>query len=276
MSVNPASTAKAAPISAQSGGTPFRLKPIAVQRLAAVVFVAFILAAWQIASGMLPAVLMPSPLRVWGRFQSIWTDPVFLGFALTTLWHVVVCVSLAFLLGVGLAVLTYFVPALHRALYGRLTPFLNSFSGLGWAFLAVVWFGVTHGSVLFAATVALLPFAVINAGAGLRELNQETVEMSVSFSRSRMRRTLLVILPMLVPYLFATLRLCSAIGWHIVPTAELLTGAGGIGTLISIARQRFWTDMIFAIALLDVIMVLVTDRLLFARLQKKMKNYYVA
>jgi ABC-type nitrate/sulfonate/bicarbonate transport system permease component len=130
--------------------------------------------------------------------------------------------------------------------------------------------------VLFAATVALLPFAVINAGAGLRELNQETVEMSVSFSRSRMRRTLLVILPMLVPYLFATLRLCSAIGWHIVPTAELLTGAGGIGTLISIARQRFWTDMIFAIALLDVIMVLVTDRLLFARLQKKMKNYYVA
>ncbi len=183
-------------------------------------------------------------------------------------------VSISFALGVSLAVLAYFFPVLDRAIYGRLAPFLNSFSGIGWAFLAVVWFGVTHGAVVFAASVALLPFAIINAGTGLRELDQEMIEMSVSFSRSPQRRTILVILPMMVPYLFATLRLCSAIGWHIVPTAELLTGAGGIGSLINIARQRFATDMIFAVAFFDVLMIFVTDRLIFARVQRWMGKRY--
>ena len=246
------------------------------RRFAAACFVIVVLVLWQFASTLLPPVLLPSPARVAGKFWLIWTDPNYIGFALSTIYHVMAVVSLSFGLGVSLALLAYFFPVLNRALYGRLAPFLNSFSGIGWAFLAVVWFGVTHGAVVFAASVALLPFAIINAGTGLRELNQEMVEMSVSFSRSSLRRTVLVILPMMVPYLFATLRLCSAIGWHIVPTAELLTGAGGIGTLINIARQRFATDMIFAVAFFNVLMIFVTDRLIFARLQRWMGAHYGA
>jgi NitT/TauT family transport system permease protein len=248
--------------------------PALQRRLAALAFIVFVLGLWQFASGLLPPVLMPSPARVASRFWMICTDPNYVNFALYTVYHVLAVVSISFVLGVSLAVLAYFFPALNRALYGRLAPFLNSFSGIGWAFLAVVWLGVTHGAVVFAASLALLPFAIINAGTGLRELNQEMIEMSMSFGRSSARRTLLVILPMMMPYLFATLRLCSAIGWHIVPTAELLTGAGGIGTLINMARQRFWTDMIFAIAFFNVLMVFVTDRLIFARLQRWMGAHY--
>lgn len=242
--------------------------------LGVVAFFVIVLAVWQISSMYLPLIVMPSPARIAWRFGMIWTDPNFIGFALTTLYHVVVSVLIAFALGVSIAILAYFIPALDRAIYGRLAPFLNSFSGIGKAFLAIVWFGVSHEAVIFAAANALLPFAIINAGTALRELDREMVEMSVSFSRSSWRRTLLVIVPMMSSYLLATFRLCSAIGFHIVPTAELLTGSGGIGSLISLARQRYWTDMIFAVAFLMIFAVFVTDRLIFARIQKRLRKSY--
>ncbi len=243
-------------------------------RLTVVGFLLVLLVAWQIGSGFLPPITLPSPARVALRFESLFVDPGFLDYAMATVYHVIAAVLISFLGGVGIALLAYFFPVLDRAVYGRLAPFLNSFSGLGWAFLAVVWFGVTHNAVIFAASVALLPIAIINAGTGLRELDREMVEMAVSFTRQARRRTWLVILPMLVPYLFATFRLCWVIGWHIIPTAELLTGSGGIGSLISIARQRFSTDMLISIAFLNILIVYVSDRLVLARIQTYMRRVY--
>jgi ABC-type nitrate/sulfonate/bicarbonate transport system permease component len=246
----------------------------AANRVTVVVFLLLALAGWQIASMFLPPISAPSPARVAWRFEQLWVDAGFISYALATVYHVIASVLIAFLGGVGIALLAYFVPSLQRAVYGRLAPFLNAFSGLGWAFLAVVWFGVTHNAVIFAASVALLPIAIINAGTGLRELDRDIVEMAVSFSRESRRRTWLVILPMLVPYLFATFRLCWVIGWHLIPTTELLTGSGGIGSLISIARQRFSTDMLLSIAFLNILIIYISDRLILAQIQKRMKRHY--
>ncbi|MGO4843696.1 hypothetical protein AB4144_66610, partial [Rhizobiaceae sp. 2RAB30] len=80
--------------------------------------------------------------------------------------------------------------------YYRAAPFLNSFPGVGWAFLALIWFGINSKAVIFSSAAAMLPLAIINLGAGLRELNRETIEMSVSFSRQTRRRIGLVMLPM--------------------------------------------------------------------------------
>jgi NitT/TauT family transport system permease protein len=55
---------------------------------------------------------------------------------------------------------------------------------------------------------------------------------------------------------------------------ELLCGAPGLGSVISIARQRYWTDMIFAVVALILILVFITDRLIFARLQYKIGKTY--
>jgi NitT/TauT family transport system permease protein len=237
-------------------------------------FLLVLLGGWQIASEFMLPIRMPSPERVVWRFFTLWSDPSFIDFALATLYHVVAAVLIAFVGGVGVALAAYFVPALERAVYGRLAPFLNAFSGLGWAFLAVVWFGVTHEAVIFAASVALLPIAIINAGTGLRELDRDMVEMAVSFSRKAGRRTGLVILPMLMPYLFATFRLCWMVGWHITPTAELLTGSGGIGSLISIGRQRFATDILFSIGLLNILIIFISDRFVLGRVQQRIQRRY--
>lgn len=251
-----------------------RLGAAVRRRVAVVCFVALVLAAWHFYAMVMPPVLIPSPARVLARFYTMWSDPAFVEYALDSLGHVAASVAIAFTLGVGIALLAYFFPVGRPAVYARLAPFLNSFSGIGWAFLALIWFGINGGAVIFATSAALLPLVIINAGAGLQQLNRETIEMAVSFSRHSRRRTVLVILPMMLPYLFATFRLCLGIAWQIVLTAELLCGAGGIGTIINMARARYWTDMLFAIVLLVLLIVYVTDRLIFARIQARLTTTY--
>lgn len=247
---------------------------ISSRRFATIAFLVAVFAGWQIYSAYMPPVLIPSPARVFERFIELWTDPRYLAYAGASFVHVVVSVAISFTLGVAIALVGHYFSIFDRAIYGRLTPFLNSFSGIGWAFLALIWFGVNESAVVFATSVALLPFAIINTGTGLRELNREMIEMGMSFSRSSPRQIYRIILPMMFPYLFATIRLCFGIGWQIVLTAELLCGSSGLGTLINIARQRFWTDMVFAVAALILIVVYLTDRILFDAIQRRLRRRY--
>lgn len=263
--------ARAAPVPRKK---PARLSPMAARRLAVFLFLAALLVGWHVYSLYMPPVLIPGPLLVAERFVAMWTDWGYLAYAIDSFIHVIAAVAIAFTLGVGIALLGYFFPVGRPAIYQRLAPFLNSFSGIGWAFLALIWFGITGGAVVFAAAAALLPLAIINAGAGLQQLNREAIEMATSFSRHSGRRTWYVILPMLFPYLFATLRLCVGIGWQIVLTAELLNGSGGLGTIINVARARYATDMLFAAVFLIVIVVFVTDRLVFANIQARLRKAY--
>jgi NitT/TauT family transport system permease protein len=232
-------------------------------------FLLLILLFWQIYSAYMPPVLVPSPQRVALRFIAMWSDPVILSYGLATFWHVVASVTLAFVFGLGIALLAYLFPVFRGAVHDRIAPFLNSFPGIGWAFLALVWFGINSGSVIVSSALALLPLAIINLGAGLRELDKDVLEMAHSFTRNTPKRIRMVMLPLMFPYMFATIRLCFGVSWQIVLIVELLCGASGLGSMISVARQRYLTDMIFAVALLLLAIVFLTDRLVFARLQNK-------
>lgn len=242
--------------------------------VATVAFLVAVLVSWQVYSLFVPPIQIPSPLRVASRFVTMWSDAGFLTYAGYTLWHVLFSVVLAFVLALVIALTCYFFPVLDLAVYGRLAPFMNSFPGIGWAFLALIWFGINSQAVIFSATAAMLPLALINIGAGLRELSREAIEMSVSFSRAPLRRVRLVILPMLFPYLFAALRLCFGVSFQIVLIVELLCGAKGLGSIINFARSRYWTDMIFAVAILILLVVFVVDRLVLARLQDRIGKVY--
>lgn len=278
MSAEPKPTGRARP-QGGAGGAPARAAaprtgPAGTHRWAVAAFLLAALALWEVGSRFAPPILIPSPARVATRFVSMWGDPGFLQFAWQSVLHVAAVVALAFTFGVAIALLGHFSAMFRPGIYHRVAPFLNSFSTLGWAFLAMIWFGLNDQAVIFASTLALLPIAIINSGAGLRELDRETLEMATSYSRNRYRQLVRVILPMLVPYLFATLRLCVGIAWQIVLTVELLCGSSGLGTIINLARARYATDMLFAVVALILIIVFITDRVIFANIHRRLRKTY--
>jgi NitT/TauT family transport system permease protein/sulfonate transport system permease protein len=210
---------------------------------------------------------MPGPWSVLIRFIEFFSEMDFVIHLMWSLTHILTAIIISFVIGLLLALLPFYLSITKTAIDLRLTPFLNSYSGIGWTLLAVLWFGINDLTVIFAITMVLIPFTIINIREGLIQLNTETIEMSKSFSRSKLKTLRLIILPSLYPYLFASIRISFGVSWKVALTAELFGGNKGLGYLLNLARQDFDTPLILVVILIIVIFVYSIERFVFKPLQ---------
>ena len=239
----------------------------APRAFAAVVLAALALA-WVASAGHVPAYVLPPPGELGNALWALLSTGhrvVHLG---ATLAHIGAAIVIAFAGGAVLAFAAHYqrwsAPSIHQ----RLSPFLSAFSGIGWTLLAAIWFGVSSFTVIFTIVAVLLPFALVNLREGLAALDTEILEMGRSFSRASFRTWRLLVLPALIPFAAATLRIMFGVAWKVTLTAELFGGGRGLGYVINVARQDYDTATIFAVILLIIIAVTLADRLIFAPLER--------
>lgn len=238
-------------------------------RLAAHVFTLAFLLAWWGYSLTVPPFVLPGPVPVAVRlFQFITTYNLYKQ-AFASLEHIAAGMAIAFVAGSALALAAHYLPVLQLAVHGRLSPFLNSFSGIGWTLLSIVWFGVNEFTVVFAISVVLTPFAIINMREGLETLDCELLEMASSFTRNRWREFTKIVVPALVPFVFATLRISFGVSWKVALAAELFGGRSGLGYLFNLAQQNFDVRLILVVIAIIIAFVYGTDRLIFVPMQAR-------
>ena len=109
---------------------------------------------------------------------------------------------------------------------------------------------------------------------GLQELDGDLVELGRSLSRSAWRRTIKIVGPLLMPYLFAALRTSFGVSWKVVLTSELFGGSGGVGYMLNVARQEFDTQTIFAIIVFILLFVVAAEVILFRPVQRRLDRRY--
>ncbi len=260
----------ASAVSTAIGAPRFRLS----KRAAAHLFTLVFLAAWEAAALVAPAYLLPGPGEVAKRLWVFALSTRDLGHLGASLLHVAAAIAISFVIGSLLAIIPHYWPVFRFAIERRLGPFLNAFSGIGWTLLSIMWFGVSPGTVMFAISAVLVPFALVNMSAGLANLDRETLEMARSFTRRQLPVLVSVIVPALYPFIFATLRIMFGVAWKVTLTAELFGGNSGLGYLINLARQEFDTATILASIVLIIAFVHGVDRLVFAPVQARLSRHY--
>lgn len=236
--------------------------------LAAALFACVIIGVWGGVSFFTPPYLLPSPLRVAEAAGAFFTSAQRIGHLQATLTHIFAAIAISFTGGALLALMAHYLDWSAPAIHQRLSPFLNAFSSIGWTLLAVIWFGVSTKTVIFAIAVVLLPFALINLREGLIALDRELDEMGRSFGRERWRLFAMILAPGLLPFAAATLRIMFGVAWKVALTAELFGGSSGLGYLINLARQEYDTDLIFTVILFIIVAVYLADRFLFLPLER--------
>jgi NitT/TauT family transport system permease protein/sulfonate transport system permease protein len=242
--------------------------------LAMHVFTALLLAGWAVSSLFVKPFVFPGPVTVFQRAADFFITQRLFDHVIASVVHVVVSVTLAVVFGGALAVMAHYVPVTRAMVHGRITPFLNSFSSIGWTLLAILWFGLTPGTVVFAITAILLPVCVINLQAGLEHLDAELDEMGRSFGRQWGRTFRLLVVPALVPFIFATVRIAFGVAWKVALTAELFGGNSGLGFVVNLARQSFDSPQIFAVIAIIVALYVLSDNLLLAPIQRRLARHY--
>lgn len=245
-------------------------------RLAAHLFTLAFLLVWAGYSRTVEAFVLPGPVPVAQRLYQFLTTYSLYKQTFASLYHIGAAIAASFVIGGGLALLAHYLPILRLAVHGRLSPFLNSFSGIGWILLSIVWFGVNDGTVVFAIAVVLVPFSIINIREGLDTIDAEMLEMAASFTRSRWRQFVLIVLPALVPFIFATIRISYGVAWKVALAAELFGGRSGLGYLFNTARQNFDMPLILVVVIVIIAFVYGTDRLVFAPLQARLGRHHQA
>ena len=232
------------------------------------------LAIWAVAGAIEPTYLLPGPLDVGKELIAFIADPHMWGHVAASVIHVVAAVLGSIVIGGALALLAYYLPIFRLAVHGRISPFLNSFSGTGWVLLAVLWFGLGDVTVIFSLAMVLIPFAIVNVKQGLDAIDPEIIEMAKSFGHNGLKRFRLIVLPALTPFLFSTLRICFGVSWKALLTAELFGGDAGFGRLFNLARQDYDTPLVITIIVIIVAAVYATDRYLFEPAQARLSAHY--
>jgi NitT/TauT family transport system permease protein len=249
------------------------LKPAAAGGLASHVvadgLVLAFIGAWWFTSRSLPGYILPSPLATLRALVLLFVDPAFLGDTLISLARILLAVALAVVIGGALAALGSYIPSSAYAVHRRVMPVLNSFPSIGWALLAAFWFQPGTASVLFVEVLILVPFCAIALAQGLADIDRELIEMGESFSRSRWRIAIKIVLPLLLPYLMSSVRIAYGVGWKIALVAELFGADSGLGYLMLRAEVMSDTAMVFATCFAIVIIFVAGERLIIDPLARR-------
>ena len=266
-----------APVGASSAAAPFtQLTPLArvlrhgwLRKAALLLLLALIweiLARWQDNDLLLPTALQTA--RAFGAGMLSGELPAYIGASLAVLLQ-------GYALGVAGA-LTLTTLALGsrfgRDLLETLTAMFNPLPAIALLPLALLWFGLGKGSLVFVLVHSVMWPLALNAYAGFGSV-PETLRMAGrNYGLSGPRLVFQIMIPAALPAILAGLKIGWAFAWRTLIAAELVfgstSGKGGLGWYIFQSRNELFTDKVFA-GLAAVIMIgLLVEGLVFQTLER--------
>ncbi|MBB3978456.1 NitT/TauT family transport system permease protein [Rhizobium azooxidifex] len=176
-------------------------------------------------------------------------------------------VVLAFVL-TSLAVSTQ----IGRDLLSTLTSMLNPLPPIALLPLALLWFGLGQGSLVFVLIHSVLWPLALNMYTGFTSV-PETLRMAGrNYGLRGLRYVLLILVPAALPAIIAGLRIGWAFAWRTLIAAELVFGAssgrGGLGWYIFQNRNELYTDRVFAGLIVVIMLGFLVENVLFRKLEQ--------
>jgi len=176
-------------------------------------------------------------------------------------------IALAFVL-TTLAVST----RLGRDVLSTLTVMFNPLPAIALLPLALLWFGLGEGSLVFVLVHSVLWALALNIYAGFLAV-PETLRMAGrNYGLKGPRYVFGILVPAALPAIVAGLRIGWAFAWRTLIAAELVFGAssgeGGLGWYIFQNRNELYTDRVFAGLAAVVIIGLAVENLVFNTLER--------
>lgn len=244
---------------------------LAAQRylLPAIPFLA-ILGFWYLAPTLLPipAYKLPTPQLVWEKAVSTALDG--------SLWlHVLASLERllwGFLLGNLLAIPLGIAIGLNRHVSDLCLPlltFLQSIAGIAWIPLAVLWFGIGNGAIIFVIANIIFFANLHNAIIGVEAVPESYRRAVRSLGATGRQALIHVIIPGAMVQLLVGLRSSVAFGWRALIGAELIAGTTGLGYMTLDAVQWYQTETVILGMIVVGILWLILDKLVFSTLEKR-------
>jgi NitT/TauT family transport system permease protein len=237
--------------------------------LPTLVVVLVALGAWSLVSWKYGAYVLPSPLHVLNGLVEIvgsgeiWTHT---GASLARI-----------LVGFGGAVLVALVAALAafvshgaRGVVHDLLAILNATSVFVWIVISIIWFGLSNWAPIFTTFMITLPVVASNLVEGVENVDRRLLEMGDVYRLDGRQKFTAIVVPSTLPYLIAGMKIGFGLALKVSVVAEIFGVTTGIGYIMNYSREILATQMVFVWALVMVLVMLATDKLVFDTLSRRL------
>ncbi len=223
--------------------------------------ISLLLLVWQLLALVIDKSIVPAPSETLSLLAQLLVSPSVLVAAWQTAWKVFLALGLAMLIGLTLGLGL----GLSNTLYNMFRPIIMVIQGvpvISWLSLVIFAWGIGWKGPVFIAFLSLLPLSILTTVAGVRNLDQNLLEMARVYRVPGRRIIKDIYLGSLLPFIAAIVDVSIGQAWKVILVAEYLSGGKGLGVEILQMRMNIDIPGVWALTILAVLLGIITERLI--------------
>lgn len=228
---------------------------------------------WQLVAslGLLPSYSLPSPAAVGTRMAELAADGSLAAGARASLIRMLLGFGISATLGllIGLAMgMSRIVSCCLRSLFLG----LQTLPSAAWVPIALMLFGLKDSAIYFVIIASSMTAIAIATGDGIANVPPHYLRVAQNLGLRRLATMIRVTLPAALPGTTTGIKLGWTLGWHGVVSAELIRSTIGLGFLLHMGRELNDAAQVVGVMLVTILLGLLLDQLLFARLERRIRH----
>jgi NitT/TauT family transport system permease protein len=154
-----------------------------------------------------------------------------------------------------------------------LTAMFNPLPSIALLPLALIWFGLGEGSIIFVLVHAVLWAVALNTHAGFRAVSPTLRMVGQNYGLSRLTFIWRILIPGAFPSILAGLKIGWAFAWRTMIAAELVfgvsSGGGGLGWFVFEHKNQLLIPQVFAGLLTVILFGLFVENVIFTTIESR-------
>jgi NitT/TauT family transport system permease protein len=154
-----------------------------------------------------------------------------------------------------------------------LTAMFNPLPSVALLPLALIWFGLGRGSIIFVLVHAVLWAVALNTHAGFRAVSPTLRMVGQNYGLSRLGFIRRILIPGAFPSILAGLKIGWAFAWRTLIAAELVfgvsSGQGGLGWFVFEHKNQLLIPHVFAGLLTVILFGLFVENVIFTSIESR-------
>ena len=154
-----------------------------------------------------------------------------------------------------------------------LTSMFNPLPAIALLPLALIWFGLGTGSIVFVLVHSVLWAIALNTHAGFRSVSNTLRMVGQNYGLRGLKLVRFILIPAAFPAILTGLKIGWAFAWRTLIAAELVfgvsSGSGGLGWFIYENRNQLETANVFAGLFTVILIGLFVENVIFANIERR-------
>ena len=217
---------------------------------------------WQAVSFFFLPAFLPGPLVLLDRVFVVYGDPDSYLVIWQTMSRIIEGLVASMLIGTTIGLLM----GLKRnveAFCDSWIMVLLTFPAICWAFLAVLWFGLSEIAPILTVVLIVFPFVAMNVWEGTKAVEKGLIDMARVYRANQYLMVRKVLIPQLMPYIFSGLRIALSLSWKIVLVGEAFGVGSGVGQKLIYWFEDTRVDMMLAWGISFMVLMVLIDLVVF-------------